>query len=197
MKRAYRQASIAAFVILSFSLGAATSSLAGDLYTHNSWPSLAADRTAEKIGDSLTVLIQENSQASGSSQNTRESGAGVSGQSQGLKRSGQLNLSGDYNYSTNGQNGRTGQLVATISVVVDGVLPNGDLHVTGNQLININGEKTQIHLTGRVRRSDVSSNDTVVSTSLADATIIYGGPGLNGSDSKPGLFSRLFPWLKK
>jgi len=189
MKRAYRQASIAAFVILSFSLGAATSSLAGDLYTHNSWPSLAADRTAEKIGDSLTVLIQENSQASGSSQNTRESGAGISGQSQGLKRSGQLNLSGDYNYSTNGQNGRTGQLVATISVVVDGVLPNGDLHV--------NGEKTQIHLTGRVRRSDVSSNDTVVSTSLADATIIYGGPGLNGSDSKPGLFSRLFPWLKK
>ena len=181
----------------SLSLGLATSALGGDLYTHNSWPSLAADRTAEKVGDSLTVLIQENSQASGTSQNVRESGAGISGQSQGLKHSGQLGLSGDYNYSTNGQNGRTGQLVARISVVVDGVLPNGDLHVTGNQLININGEKTQIHLTGRVRRSDVGSNDTVVSTSLADATIIYGGPGLNGSDSKPGLFSRLFPWLKK
>ncbi len=175
-------------------LGAiASGAVAEDLYAHGgSWPALASDRAAERVGDSLTVLVQEASQASGSSHNTRESGAGLSGHIAGLKHSGQLDAGGDYNYSTNGQNGRSGQLIARISVVVDSVLPNGDLHVTGDQLIDVNGEKTRIHLTGRVRRADISSANTVYSTSLADASIVYGGPGLSG-DKKPGLFS----WWRK
>ena len=176
------------------SLTLATSAMGQDLYAHGNWPALASDRTAEKVGDSLTVLIQEVSQASGTSRNTRESGAGASGQLSGLKHGGQLNLSGDYNYSTSGQNGRSGQLVATISVVVDNVLPNGDLHVMGDQLIDINGEKTRIHLAGRVRRADIGANDTVLSTALADATINYGGPDPNGGGHKRGVLSRLFSW---
>lgn len=177
--------------------GATTPVLAQDLYNRGNWSALVADRTAEKVGDSLTVLIQETSQASDTSQNSRQSGAGASGQLSGLKHSGQLSASGDYNYSTTGQSGRSGQLVATISVVVDSVLPNGDLHITGSQLIDINGEKTQIHLTGRVRRADISGTDTVLSTALADAAIHYGGPGLNGTDTKPGLFGRLFGGVKR
>jgi flagellar L-ring protein precursor FlgH len=177
-----------------FGLGLATSAPGQDLYGHGNWPALASDRTAEKIGDSLTVLIQEASQASGTSQNSRQSGAGATGQISGIKHGGQAGLSGDYNYSTTGQSGRSGQLVATISVVVDAVLPNGDLHVTGNQLIDINGEKTQIHLAGRVRRADIGANDTVPSTALADATINYGGPGLNGDDHRRGFLQRLFAW---
>jgi flagellar L-ring protein precursor FlgH len=188
------------FVVITaaavLALGVAPSAPGQDLYTRGSWPALVSDRTAEKVGDSLTVLIQEASQASDTSQNSRQSGAGASGQISGLKHSGQLGASGDYNYSTTGQSGRSGQLIATISVVVDNVLPNGDLHVAGSQLIDLNGEKTQIHLTGRVRRSDINSNDSVLSTSLADATINYGGPGLNGKDSKPGLLRRMMSWFK-
>lgn len=166
---------------------------AEDLYNHGSWPALASDRTAERAGDSLTILVQEVSQAVGSSHNVRESGAGLSAQLSGLKHGGHVQTSGDYNYSTSGQNGRSGQLIARISVVVDDVLPNGDLHVTGDQLININGEKTQIHLTGRVRRADIAANNTVLSSALADATIVYGGP--NG-DHRQGFLSRLFSGRK-
>jgi len=183
-------------IAVSLGLLLATSAVGQDLYAHGNWPALASDRTAEKVGDSLTVLIQEASQASDTSRNTRQSGAGASGQLSGLKHGGQLNLSGDYNYSTSGQSGRSGQLVATISVVVDAILPNGDLHVAGSQLIDLNGEKTQIHLAGRVRRADIGANDTVLSTALADATINYGGPGLNGGDRKQGFLQRLFSWGK-
>jgi len=167
--------------------------LAEDLYAKGgSWPALASDRTAERVGDSLTVLVQEVSQASGFSHNTRESGAGVSGHIAGLKHGGQVDAGGDYNYSTSGQIGRSGQLIARISVVVDDVLPNGDLHVTGDQLLDVNGEKTRIHLTGRVRRADISNTNTVYSSALADASIVYGGKALAG-DRKPGLFS----WWRK
>ncbi len=139
-------------------------------------------------------MVQEVSQAIGSSHNVRESGAGLSARLSGLKHGGQVQASGDYNYSTSGQNGRSGQLLARISVVVDDVLPNGDLHVVGDQLININGEKTQIHLTGRVRRADIAGNNTVLSSALADATIVYGGP--NG-EHRQGFLSRLFQGRKQ
>ena len=193
MSRAFSHLPVLAATV---GLALAGSAPAQDLYARGGWPALASDRIAEKVGDSLTVLIQEASQATGTSQNSRQSGAGASGQLSGIKHSGQLGLSGDYNYSTSGQNDRSGQLVATISVVVDAILPNGDLHVTGSQLIDVNGEKTQIHLAGRVRRADIGFNDTVLSTALADATINYGGPGLNGDDRKRGFWQRLFSWGK-
>lgn len=169
---------------------------AGDLYKPGSWPALASDRVADHVGDSLTVLIQEASQASDSSQNASQGGFGVTGSytANSDHGDGRLGLSGNAN--SGGQNVRAGHMVARISVVVDDVLPNGDLHVTGDQLININGRKTQIHLSGRVRRADISSANTVLSSALADATIVYGGPGLDGSNEKRGFLSRMFSWLR-
>lgn len=183
-------ACLLASVILSG--GAATVAHAGDLYKPGHWPALASDRAAEAVGDSLTVLIQEESQASDTTQNSAQGSGGLSGNyAVGPDNgAGQVGLSG--NYAAGGQSRRSGQLVAQISVVVDDVLPNGDFHVTGDQLININGKKTQIHLAGRVRRADITGANTVLSTLLADATIVYGRPGLSAAKGQPGFFGRLF-----
>lgn len=180
---------------LSFTL---TSTVAAEnLYIPGSWSNLAADRAAEKIGDSVTVLIQQASQASDSTQSVREGDGNLFGRyASGSKSDNQAGVSGDYKLSAMGQHGRSGHMIAQISVVVDEVLPNGDLHVSGDQLININGEKTQIHLTGRARRTDISSINTVFSTSLSDLNIVYGGPGLAGRNEKSGVFKRMFSWLK-
>ena len=174
-----------------------TATLAVDLFTQGNWSSLASDRAAANVGDSLTVLIQEASQAYDTTKNVTAGGIGLSGQDSGSSTNGgQLGASGDFNHSANGQHGRSGQMVAQISVVVDDILPNGDLHVSGDQLININGEKTQIHLKGRVRRADISTSNTVFSTSLADATIVYGGPGLTGAPENPGIVKRVLSWFR-
>jgi len=77
---------------------------------------------------------------------------------------------------------------------VDGILPNGDLHVSGAQELNINGDKTNIRIKGRVRLADIANN-AVLSNRLADATIDYDGSGFVSSSARPGLLTRIINWL--
>ncbi len=86
-------------------------------------------------------------------------------------------------------------MVAQISVVVDKVMPNGDLHVEGAQALKINGEKTNIHVSGTVRLADITSGNAVLSSSLADAIIDYDGAGFVSASSEPGLITRALNWL--
>jgi len=79
--------------------------------------------------------------------------------------------------------------------VVD-VAPNGDLVVAGQQLIEVNEEKQEIKLEGRVRAVDVSESNTVLSTRLADAKIWYVGDGLLGEKQRPGILTRILSWLR-
>lgn len=168
---------IAAAIVAGAPVSAA---FADDLYKPGNWPSLVSDRTAQGIGDSLTVLILESSQASDSSKKSSEGRLGLLGRllTGGNNGGDQVAATGSYDHGTAGQTGHSGHMVARISVVVDEVLPNGDLHVAGEQLININGKKVRIFLTGRVRRADIASSNMVLSTSLAEATIVYGKPDL-------------------
>jgi len=168
---------------------------AADLFARGNWPALASDRPAERVGDSLTVVIDQTSVASNSAQNGSTKSTNVSGQVSTSKSRGsaQLALSGDF--AGSGQSGRSDKVLAQISVVVDGVLPNGDLHVSGDQALNINGEHVKIRIKGRVRRADITTYNTVQSTSLADAVIDYDGTGFTSRSAKPGLVARLFNWL--
>jgi flagellar L-ring protein FlgH len=75
------------------------------------------------------------------------------------------------------------------------VEPNGDLRVSGWQRLNINGESTNIKVSGRIRRDDVSSENTVLSSRLADAMIDYNGRGFASRSAKPGVVTRIFNWL--
>jgi flagellar L-ring protein precursor FlgH len=166
-----------------------------DLFARGNWPALASDRPAERVGDSLTVVIDQTSVASNTAQSGSRKSTNVSGQISTLKssRSGQLGVSGDF--AGSGQSGRSDKVLAQISVVVDAVLPNGDLHVSGDQALNINGEHVKIRIKGRVRRADITTNNTVLSTSLADAVIDYDGTGFTSRSAKPGIVGWLFSWL--
>lgn len=176
-------------------LTAPSIALATDLYTPGQWSALASDRQAATIGDSLTVIVYENSLAQNSAQTGSKRAAALSGGIGVDSRSdtGQASLQGQFDSSA--QNGRSGKLVAQISVVVDSILPNGDLHVTGQQVLNVSGERTRIRLAGRVRRQDISSANTVLSTRLADAMIDYDGAGFVSRGARPGVVGRIFNWL--
>jgi flagellar L-ring protein precursor FlgH len=169
---------------------------ANDLFVHGGFSGLASDQRAQARGDILTIVIYENASASnkastGSSKKTSLAGTINAGSS--LNETGQLGLSGGTDNT--GSTGRSGQMVAQISVTVDEVLPNGDLHVAGEQTLKINGELTHIRIRGRVRPSDISSYNAVVSSRLADAAIDYDGSGFVTRSSKPGIISRLFNFL--
>jgi len=157
------------------------------------WPSLVADRAAAKVGDSLTVLIDQDSRASNSTQHGAHRSTRLTGSAQAgtvTPRQAQASLAGDYDGS--GQSSRSDQVVASISVVVTEVLANGDLQIAGQQAMLVNGGRTLIRVSGRVRPSDIAHDNTILSTRIADASIAYDGAGFG---QKPGLVARVLDRL--
>ena len=98
-------------------------------------------------------------------------------------------------YTGRGEVRRSERFISQMSLTVRDVLPNGDLIVGGEQFLFINGEKTRIGVRGRVRPADIRSDNSVVSTRIADAEIDYDGRGFVSRSAKPGLISRLFSFL--
>jgi flagellar L-ring protein precursor FlgH len=170
--------------------------IAANLYHGSSWSALATDRIAGQVGDSLTILIYEDSTASNTATNGSKRSSHVSGRvvaGHAVDETGSISLDGGFNGDS--QTGRSGKMVAQISVTVDVVLPNGDLHISGAQMLRINNEKTNIKLRGRVRPADISSDNTLISSRIADAEINYDGSGFVTRGAKPGVVARIFAWL--
>lgn len=165
------------------------------LYDEDKFQALTQDKRAHRVGDALTVLVFENSSASTSAKTDTEKSAGVKLGVVTHTRdySGSLALSDDFNGG--GKVQRSGKLAAQITVSVTRVMPNGDLEVSGRQLIEVNDEKQEILLRGQVRPRDISELNTVVSSRLANASISYLGEGLLAEKQKPGIITRLLSWL--
>ncbi|MGQ9738447.1 MAG: flagellar basal body L-ring protein FlgH [Armatimonadota bacterium] len=157
-----------------------------------------ADRKAVKEGDVLTVLIYESTTAS-SRADTKTSKSDSASTKPGvgplLSLLPEWSLSGKTNSQASGSTTRSGTLVGKISVVVKEVLPNGNLKVEGSRTVGVNGEKEKIVLTGIVRPEDVSAENTVPSTAIAQAEIHYEGKGPVGSKQREGLLTKLLKWL--
>lgn len=168
---------------------------AEDLYKPNNFAAMASDRVARQIGDALTVVVFEQTETS----NTVKLDSRRNSQVGGTISAGRLNETGNLQAggSTSGIGGlqRSDRVVAQISVEVRQVLPNGDLVVGGRQQMRINGERTQINLEGRIRQADISSENRVLSSRIANAQIFFEGRGFVAGSAKPGIVSRIFRFL--
>jgi flagellar L-ring protein precursor FlgH len=167
-----------------------------DLYRPGAFPALAADRRAASVGDVLTVLVLERSTASNSASSGAHKAshmAGAISADGAFSHNGALDLSSGFD--GDGQSSRAHQMAAQISVVVEEVLPNGDLRVSGAQAMKINGERANIRVRGRVRPQDIAADNTVLSTRLADAAIDFDGKGFVSSSARAGIISRVIAWL--
>ena len=169
---------------------------ASDLYRSGDFPALATDRTARSVGDIVTILVYENASASNSATTASKKNSSLDGRisaGNSFDEAASFALSG--NSDNKGTSGRSGTMVAQISATVDEVLPNGDVRITGEQLLNIAGEKTRIRVKGRLRVADISAANTVVSSRIADARIDYDGKGFVSRSGKPGIIPRIFNFL--
>jgi flagellar L-ring protein FlgH len=173
----------------------ATPALAQDLYKGGNWSSMATDRRASAIGDTITVVVSQVAEASNTTQNATRKSTDLSGSLDGgsINERGQLSLGGGY--TGRGEMRRSEKLVAQLSVTIEQVLANGDYRIVGEQRLDVNGEKTLIAVRGRIRPEDIRSDNSVLSSRIADAQINYNGRGFVSRSAKPGLLNRIFSLL--
>jgi len=158
--------------------------------------SFFADHKAVAAGDTLTVLITESASATETartSTNKNDSAnATLTTPSRG-QRQWQAGLGGSF--SGTGQNQRSEQLLAKLSVVVDHSDENGNLVVHGEQDIELNGERQRIHLEGAVRPDDIAPDNTIPSWRIMHAKIALTGKGILSRAQSPGIITRILQWL--
>jgi flagellar L-ring protein precursor FlgH len=152
-----------------------------------------ADRRGFAVGEILTVLIEE--QATASERVDRSAGSTRS-------QRGSLNLPTgtsaafgtglDESSRQAGANSRVGLLTGTISVRVTEIGPDGALLVTGSREVVVDGRRQQLTVTGAVRPEDVSPQNVVASTRLADARISF--KGANASPRR-GIIGKILGML--
>ncbi|MCC6446102.1 MAG: flagellar basal body L-ring protein FlgH [Armatimonadetes bacterium] len=154
---------------------------------------LFGDNKARREGDTLTVLIQEITVSSAKAETkSGKSESGSLGPVSGLLRFlPKLSAEGQMNANASGTTTRAGSLVGKITVTVLKVLPNGNLQVEGSRTVGVNKEKEKITLKGIVRPGDIATDNTVSSSSVANAEITYEGKGPVGDRQRPGILSQL------
>lgn len=171
------------------------------------------DQRASRIGDILTVNIEidDKAEVSNSSNRTRESStsAGVS-HFFGLEQTvGNLfnnafdpnNMVGaeaESEHRGTGAINREEKIELTIAAVIVDRLPNGNLVLAGRQEVRINGELRELTVSGIIRPEDVTANNTINHTQIAEARISYGGRGSISAVQRPNWGQRLgdaiTPW---
>lgn len=173
----------------------ASPAAADQLYRGGNWPSLASDNRAQQVGDVIMVLISESASATNrvrnrSSKDTTLGGGIAVG---GINEQANFHLRGGFNGA--GEVERTDRFVARMAAQVVELLPNGDFIVEGRQNLMINGEQRNIAVRGQIRQADISSDNAIVSSRLANAQINYDGKGWVSRSAKPGLINRIFSFL--
>ncbi len=171
----------------------------------------ASDRRANRVGDIITITLEETMTAANSGTETTsktdnytfdlpEALFGPSSLIGKLFFPGGVaegNLTGGTTqaFTGSGTAAQSNSLTGTISVTIVRVYPNGNLEVKGQRKLMYNSGTEYIRLAGVVRPDDISSSNTVSSTKVADAQISYTGTGdMNDSVTK-GWLSRYFAYV--
>lgn len=164
------------------------------------------DQRAKGIGDIITIRITEVSTASEKATTdtgrTSEINSGIpnffgleskfTGLGKYIDKNNLINANTKNTFAGTGETTRTGSLSATISAKVVDLLPNGNLAIEGKREIYVNNEKKEILLQGVVRPRDIAYDNSVYSTQVADAKVIYTGIGVIGEKQRPGWMTRFF-----
>lgn len=172
----------------------------GSLYQADEGYSLYTDKVAHRVGDILTVQLQERTQSSKTSETTVSKDSDTSFNEGTLLGSAlsmnNLSLATDLEMTRafTGEAGsdQSNSLTGSIAVTVASVLPNGLLRIRGEKWLTLNQGDEYIRLTGLVRPEDISDNNVVRSDKIADARIAYGATGEFDDANRMGWGSRVF-----
>src|SRR5690606_34224147 len=153
----------------------------GSLFQQTYGLSLFDDRKALRVGDIITISLTERTVS------RKSSGVNVQKDNSIEFNPGPLlgseltslvtSLSQNRDFSGDADADQSNSLQGNITVTVAEVLPNGNLVVRGEKWMTLNRGDEFIRISGIVRPDDISPDNTVLSTRLANAKISYSGTG--------------------
>ena len=162
---------------------------------------LFEDRRARRVGDMLTVLLVERTQAqkSASTSTAKDSSTSIPGATLlggPVTRAGipvlENELASNNSFEGGGDSSQSNRLDGQLTVIVTEVYPNGALKVAGDKRLEINRGAENLRLTGLVRAEDIAADNTVPSSRVAMADISYRGSGPVAEANAMGWLTRFF-----
>lgn len=150
------------------------------------------DQRAARVGDILRVRIQidDKAELDNETERKRDTQENVGAPDVygletlfGTTTPGSPNPASLFDITGKTQNKGTGtiqrkeKIETTVAVTITQILPNGNMVIEGSQEMRVNYELREVSVAGVIRPEDIDSANTVDSTQIAQARIIYGGRG--------------------
>jgi len=161
---------------------------------------LFEDRRPRNVGDIVTIVIQERTNAQKRVATSTERGSGATlgwgavptilpGN---VSPNQDFNISGSNNMEGEGETRADNLFTGTLTTTVVGVLPNGNLQIAGDKQIAINRGSEYLRFSGVVDPRSISGSNTVPSTQVADAKIEFRSKGVMDEVQTMGWLQRFF-----
>ena len=161
------------------------------------------DQRAAQVGDILTVqvviadkaLLENKSQQKRGNDKDSVSIGSLAGLEKyagkilpnGADVSNLFNITSSRDITGDGSIDRKEKIDVTMAAVVTQILPNGNLVISGKQEVRVNYEMRQLHITGIIRREDISTLNTIKSEKIAELRVAYGGKGTISDVQQPRI----------
>ncbi len=173
----------------------------GSIYNTSTSRFLFEDFRARRVGDIVTVLLEEKTAATktASTETSKSSNVAMSGPKlfgRGITSSGakilEAEANGSVGFSGEGGSNQSNSLKGSITVHIVQVLPNGNLRVRGEKLLTLNQGSEIVRISGIIRPQDISYKNSIASHKMANTQITYKGKGMIADSNKSGWLTRFF-----
>jgi flagellar L-ring protein precursor FlgH len=165
--------------------------------------SLIADNRAYRIGDIVTIVVREDYRVEDDQQvklekSTRDSATFTDEpdfMEETVEELFPIDWSSDRTHDGKAEVEKEGAFETSITATVIDVQPNGNLVIEGRRKVVIDSEEKWMTITGSVRHFDVSTDNTVESTLVANAKVTYEGTGPYTRSAERGWFETLIDFI--
>lgn len=172
----------------------------GTIYSEANNHFLFEDIKARRVGDLLTVILDERTQATKSASTNTSKNTTVAMPSPTLlgvvpryKGREFMNNSARSDLAFNGgaDSSQSNELSGSLTVMIVDKMPNGNLVVRGEKVLTLNQGSEVVRISGVVRPVDIAPDNTLLSTHIAASEITYSGNGPLAESNTPGWLTRL------
>lgn len=177
----------------------------GSIYQPENSVDLYSDNRASRVGDILMVKIVETSSGSkkASTKTARDSSlTGGLGAFFGVAQwlgarnpnftpsSSNISVGLKNDFDGSGETKRDSNVTATMSARVVEVTLQGNMMIRGYREVRVNDETQHMIISGLVRPQDITFDNSILSSHMAEARIEYSGTGIISEKQQPGWLAR-------